>query len=295
VKKFFGVLFLVTALMFTVGPVVAQTSPTVTKVLTNVQGTQVSSSVQTGRAASVMVHVWAAGSTDSSVQVQQSSDGTNWYNVGAAIVNVGTGGKILFGPSAPLTRVAVTAYASGSISATITPTNATSPYGWKDLSVWTSASTGLSSVGLSMPAEFSVANSPLTNDGTLAVTKATQVKNTFFVGPTTGADAAPAFRAMVLADFPGSFMTGPTGTGKTSPHVVVGRSGAMSSGTKTVTLSGAAVFTSGTSYSCTVSPVVAVAANVKALGVTYTDGTAFVITSADGADTADVAYVCAGN
>jgi hypothetical protein len=34
----------------------------------------------------------------------------------------------------------------------------------------------------------------------------TQVKNTVLVGPTTGADAVPTFRALVVADIPAAFM-----------------------------------------------------------------------------------------
>lgn len=60
----------------------------------------------------------------------------------------------------------------------------------------------VTSVGLTMPAEFSVANSPITGAGTLAVTKATQTANKIFGGPTTGSAAAPAFRSLVAADLP---------------------------------------------------------------------------------------------
>ncbi len=60
----------------------------------------------------------------------------------------------------------------------------------------------VTSVALSMPAEFSVGGSPITTSGTLAVTKATQSANTVFAGPTTGSAAAPTFRAVVPADLP---------------------------------------------------------------------------------------------
>lgn len=60
--------------------------------------------------------------------------------------------------------------------------------------------TAVSSVGLSMPAEFTVSNSPLIAPGTLTVTKATETANTVWAGPTTGAAAAPTFRALVAAD-----------------------------------------------------------------------------------------------
>lgn len=60
----------------------------------------------------------------------------------------------------------------------------------------------VTSVGLSMPGIFAVANSPVTTSGTLAVSLANQTANTIFAGPSTGAAAAPTFRAMVTDDLP---------------------------------------------------------------------------------------------
>lgn len=64
------------------------------------------------------------------------------------------------------------------------------------------ASGTVTSVGLSLPAIFSVIGSPVTSTGTLTATLATQAANTVFAGPTTGASATPAFRALVEADIP---------------------------------------------------------------------------------------------
>ena len=58
----------------------------------------------------------------------------------------------------------------------------------------------VTSVALTAPAFLSVAGSPVTTTGTLAVTLATQSANTIFAGPTTGSAAAPTFRAPVYAD-----------------------------------------------------------------------------------------------
>lgn len=58
------------------------------------------------------------------------------------------------------------------------------------------------SVGLSLPAIFSVTGSPVTTTGTLAATLATQTANLVFAGPTSGGAAAPTFRALVAADIP---------------------------------------------------------------------------------------------
>ncbi len=60
----------------------------------------------------------------------------------------------------------------------------------------------VTSVDLTMPAEFSVSGNPITTSGTLAVTKATQSANLVFAGPTTGSAAAPTFRGVVAADLP---------------------------------------------------------------------------------------------
>lgn len=66
----------------------------------------------------------------------------------------------------------------------------------------------VSSVGLTVPAEFSVSGSPVTGSGTLAVSKANQSAHTAFMGPTSGGAAAPAFRALDLSDEPGKRRAG---------------------------------------------------------------------------------------
>jgi hypothetical protein len=54
----------------------------------------------------------------------------------------------------------------------------------------------VASVGLTMPSEFSVAGTPVTTSGTLAVSKAVQNAGAFYAGPTTGVAAAPTFRGI---------------------------------------------------------------------------------------------------
>ncbi len=63
---------------------------------------------------------------------------------------------------------------------------------------------GVTSVGLSAPIEFTVSGSPVTTNGTLTFTKATQSANLVYAGPATGSPAAPTFRALVAADVPSS-------------------------------------------------------------------------------------------
>lgn len=69
---------------------------------------------------------------------------------------------------------------------------------------WTTLSSlgTVTSVGLSLPADFTISNSPVTTSGTLTAVYAVQVANTVHAGPTTGAAAAPTYRALVGADLP---------------------------------------------------------------------------------------------
>lgn len=64
------------------------------------------------------------------------------------------------------------------------------------------SSGGVTSVGLTMPGEFSVSGSPVTSSGTLAVTKANQSANAVYAGPSSGSAAAPTFRSLAPADLP---------------------------------------------------------------------------------------------
>jgi hypothetical protein len=60
----------------------------------------------------------------------------------------------------------------------------------------------VTSVGLSLPSQFTVTGSPVTTAGTLTATLAAQSANLVWAGPTTGAAAAPAFRSLVASDIP---------------------------------------------------------------------------------------------
>lgn len=67
----------------------------------------------------------------------------------------------------------------------------------------TSSTTGtVTSVGLSLPAIFSVTNSPVTSSGTLTGSLASQNANVVFAGPSTGVAASPTFRSLVAGDIP---------------------------------------------------------------------------------------------
>lgn len=70
--------------------------------------------------------------------------------------------------------------------------------------VCTAAGVGsVTSVALTAPgAVITVAGSPITTSGTIALSYATQTANLIWAGPATGAAAAPTFRSMVNADLP---------------------------------------------------------------------------------------------
>ena len=83
------------------------------------------------------------------------------------------------------------------------------------------ASGTVTSVGVSVPTSIlSVANTPVTTSGTIALSLATQTANYVWSGPTTGAAATPTFRALVAADIPAlSYL--PSSGGTVSGNVVV--------------------------------------------------------------------------
>src|SRR5690348_10523595 len=58
----------------------------------------------------------------------------------------------------------------------------------------------VTSVGLSLPAAFTVSGSPVTSAGTLTAAWANQSANLVFAGPTSGAATTPTFRSLVSTD-----------------------------------------------------------------------------------------------
>lgn len=91
-------------------------------------------------------------------------------------------------------------------------------------------------IGLAMPESvFTVTPNSVTNNGVFNVTFTTQGANTVFAGPTTGAAATPAFRALVAADIPA--LSYVTSVGLSLPNIfTVSNSPVTSSGTLTATL-----------------------------------------------------------
>lgn len=92
----------------------------------------------------------------------------------------------------------------------------------------------VTSVAATVPSILSIAGSPITSSGTLAITLANQSANLVWAGPTTGAAAAPTFRALVAADIPAlSYVTSVAATVPT--EFAIAGSPITSSGTLAIT------------------------------------------------------------
>lgn len=146
--------------------------------------------------------------------------------------------------------------------------------GWQEEAPTVGGGGTVTSVGLSLPAIFSVSGSPVTTSGTLTATLATQSANLVFAGPTTGSPAAPAFRALVANDIPnldaakittGTFSIARGGTGLsalgTALQLIRVNAGATAleyftptyiSGNQTITLSGDVTGSGATSITTTI-------------------------------------------
>jgi hypothetical protein len=95
----------------------------------------------------------------------------------------------------------------------------------------TSSSSGggtVTSVAMTVPTGFTIGGSPITAAGTLAVGLSTEPANTVWSGPTTGAAAAPTFRALVSADLPVATSSLPGAAKPDNQTTVVAATGAIS-------------------------------------------------------------------
>lgn len=99
----------------------------------------------------------------------------------------------------------------------------------------------VTSVALTVPSILSVAGSPITTSGTLALTLSTQTANTIFAGPTSGGATTPTFRTLVTADIPNISLT--TGVSGVLPIANGGTnsSSSLSNGKVIVSVAGAII------------------------------------------------------
>lgn len=93
--------------------------------------------------------------------------------------------------------------------------------------------TGVTSVGLSMPSEFTVTNSPVTSTGDLTANWASQTANYVFAAP-SGSSGTPTFRLLVNNDLPNSGVSASTyGSASQVPVFAVNAKGVITSVTNT--------------------------------------------------------------
>ena len=165
------------------------------------------------------------------ISVSGATGNVTITNTGVLSFSAGTTGLT---PATATTGVVTLAgklvIANGGTNSTSTPTAGAVPYGTgtayaftaagtagqvltsagAGVPTWTTPTTGtVTSVGLAMPVQFAVTNSPVTSSGTLTAAWNTQSANVLLAGPASGAGAVPTFRALTTADLPAL----PYGTG----------------------------------------------------------------------------------
>jgi hypothetical protein len=176
-----------------------------TGVLSNIAGLGISVSNSTGNVTitNTGVRSWSGGTTGLTPAAATTGDvilagKLAIANGGTNATAAPTAGAMAYGTG--------TAYAftvAGTSGQVLTSAGAGTP-------TWTTPTVGtVTSVGLSLPAQFTVTNSPVTSSGTLTGSWNTQTANYVLAGPTAGAAAVPTFRALVAADIPAL----PYGTG----------------------------------------------------------------------------------
>lgn len=181
-----------------------------------------------------------------------------------------TGGldSTAIGPNTPSTGAFTTLSASSTVSGAGFTSYLASPPAIGGTAANTGAFTNLSSSGTVSGTGFStyLASPP-------AIGATTANTGRFTTLSSTGTGAMPLYST--------------TGTGVNAPHMVQGTV-ALASGSATVTLSGSAVFTSSSSYTCTANDTTA----ANAVKVGQTSGTSITFT---GTGTDSVQFLCAGS
>lgn len=116
----------------------------------------------------------------------------------------------------------------------------------------------VTSVALTAPVEFSVAGSPVTTAGTLALSWANEAANKVFAGPSSGGATTPTFRSLVNADFPTTGVSANTYNNVTvnaQGLITSGSNVAYLTGNQTITLSGDVTGSGATAITTTLASV----------------------------------------
>lgn len=128
---------------------------------------------------------------------------------------------------------------SGATSFLVAPTVADTYLNWSGTAFqWSTNPLGtVTSVGLALPAEFSISNSPVTTSGTLTGAWVSQSANTFLASP-NGSSGTPSFRAIAVADVPtlNQNTTGQAGSVANALTIGTGLSGTSYNGSSAVTI-----------------------------------------------------------
>ena len=215
-----------------------------TGVLSNIAGTGISVSSATGNVtiANTGVLSFSAGTTG--LTPVSAAVGAVVLGGTLGIANGGTNGAAV--PTAGAVPYGTgTAYAFNAVGTSgqvLTSAGAGTP-------TWTTPTTGtVTSVGLSLPAEFTVSNSPVISSGTLTAVWASETAKYFFAAP-NAANGTPSFRAIVASDIPalayapqtsGTSILYGNGTGGFS-NVTIGSGISFAAGTLSATGSGGTV------------------------------------------------------
>ena len=154
------------------------------------------------------------GGTDGNVQFGTLSNGdvivydatqSRWENASQSTLSVGSAALATAATNVAGGGANRLVYNTGSSTTSFVaaPTVANTFLEWSGSAFqWSANPLGtVTSVGLALPSEFTVSNSPVTNSGTLTGAWANQTANYIFAAP-NGSPGTPTFRAMVAADVP---------------------------------------------------------------------------------------------
>jgi hypothetical protein len=151
------------------------------------------------------------GGTDGNVQFGTLNNGdvivyntatSRWENLAQSSLSVGSATTATNVAGGGANRLVYNT-GSGATSFVTAPTVANTFLEWSGSAFqWASNPLGtVTSVGLSLPGEFTITNSPVTSSGTLTGNWASQTANYIFAAP-NGSPGTPTFRAIVAADIP---------------------------------------------------------------------------------------------